>query len=199
GVLLSMEGDRWIVTLAGYLGQQPTPDHAGLLEYARRLTNPAIYLVIRDAEPLGQPVAYKLPSNLRRRYERLTRFPHGYLLLGDALASFNPVYAQGRSVAALESAALDDCPALGAARLAERFFKQVSKIIDIPWGTAVGSDLRFPEVEGPRSGMVRFVNWYIGKLHHAAHRDPVVSIAFLKVVNLVEPPPSLMRPAIMWR
>ncbi|MBX3058094.1 MAG: monooxygenase [Anaerolineae bacterium] len=199
GVLLSMEGNRWMVTVAGYLGVQATPDHAGMLEYARGLDDPAIYQVIKDAEPLSEPATHKIPSNLRRRYDRLARFPQGYLVMGDALASFNPVYGQGMSVAALESAALDDCLAQGDDRLAERFFKQAGKIIDIPWSTAVGNDLRFPEVAGPRNGMVRFINWYIGKLHHAAQYDPVVSVAFLKVVNLVEPPPSVMHPRIMWR
>lgn len=199
GVLLSMEGNRWIVTVAGYLGVQATPDHAGMLEYTRGLDDPAIYQVIKDAEPLTEPATHKIPSNLRRRYDRLARFPPGYLVMGDALASFNPVYGQGMSVAALESAALDDCLAQGEDRLAERFFKQAGKIIDIPWSTAVGNDLRFPEVAGPRNGMVRFINWYIGKLHHAAHHDPVVSVAFLKVVNLVAPPPSVMKPGIMWR
>lgn len=199
GVLLSMEGNRWIVTVAGYLGAQATPDHAGLLEYVRGLDDPAIYQVIKDAEPLTEPATHKIPSNLRRRYDRLTRFPQGYLAMGDALASFNPVYAQGMSVAALEAVALDDCLAQGEARLAERFFKQASKIIDIPWSTAVGNDLRFPEVEGPRNGMVRFINRYISKLHHAAQHDAVVSVAFLKVVNLVEPPPSVLHPRIVWR
>lgn len=170
-----------------------------LLEYVRGLDDPAIYQVIKDAEPLTEPATHKIPSNLRRRYDRLTRFPQGYLVMGDALASFNPVYAQGMSVAAMEAAALDDCLARGEVRLAERFFKQASKIIDIPWSTAVGNDLRFPEVEGPRNGMVRFINWYISKLHHAARQDTTVSVAFLKVVNLVEPPPSVMKPGIMWR
>ncbi|MFO7681363.1 MAG: FAD-dependent monooxygenase [Chloroflexota bacterium] len=199
GVLLSMEGNRWILTVAGYLSAQATPGHAGLLEYVRGLDDPAIYQVIKDAEPLTEPATHKIPSNLRRRYDRLTRFPQGYLVMGDALVSFNPVYAQGMSVAAMEAAALDDCLARGEVRLAERFFKQAAKIIDIPWGTAVGNDLRFPEVEGPRNGMVRFINWYISKLHHAAQHDAVVSVAFLKVVNLVEPPPSVMHPRIMWR
>jgi len=199
GVLLSQEGGRWMLTVAGYLGEQAKPDQAGLLEFVHCLPDPAIYQVIKDAEPIGEPAAHKIPSNLRRRYEQLARFPQGYLVMGDALASFNPVYAQGMSVAAMEAAALDNCLAQGEARLAQRFFKQAGKIIDIPWSTAVGNDLRFPEVEGPRNGMVRFINWYIGKLHHAAQHDAVVSVAFLKVVNLVEPPPSVMHPRIMWR
>jgi 2-polyprenyl-6-methoxyphenol hydroxylase-like FAD-dependent oxidoreductase len=199
GVLLSQEGDNWLLTVAAYLGEQIPLDHAGLLAYVRGLADPALYTVIANAEPLGDPVAYKFPANLRRRYEQLTRFPQGYLVMGDALCSFNPIYAQGMSVAAQESLVLNQCLAKGEAQLAKRFFKQTSKLIDIPWSTAVGNDLRFPGVEGPRTPMLRFVNWYIGKLHHAAQHDPAVSVAFLKVINLLAPPPSVMQPQVMWR
>lgn len=199
GVLLSQEGERWMLTVAAYLGEQIPQDYVGLLAYVRSMSNQALYEVVANAEPIGDPVPHKIPSNLRRRYERLNRFPEGYLVLGDALCSFNPIYGQGMSVAALGAAALDSCLAQGEARLAQRFFKQASKIIDAPWGTAVATDLRFPQVEGVRSPMIRFTNWYMKKLHHAARHDPVVSVAFLKVVNLVAPPPSVLRPGIVWR
>jgi hypothetical protein len=199
GVLLSQEDDRWILTASGYLGRQAPLTHAGLLEYIRELAAPDIYEVIKDAEPLSVPVAYKIPSNLRRRYERLARFPQGYLVFGDALSSFNPIYAQGMSVAALEASSLGACLAEGEERLADRFFARAATIIDTPWSTAVGNDLRFPEIAGPRTAMTRFINWYLGRLHHAAHHDAALSIAFLKVVNLLEPPPSILRPGVVWR
>jgi len=199
GVLLSQEGNRWILTVAAYLGEQIPLDQAGLREFVRSMATPDLYDVIKDAQPVGEPVPHKIPSNLRRRYERLTRFPAGYLVMGDALCSFNPIYGQGMSVAALEARALGECLTKGEAKLAARFFKQAGKIIDIPWSTAVGNDLRFPEVEGPRTAMTKFINWYVGKLHHAAHHDAEVSVAFLKVVNLLAPPPSIMTPGIAWR
>lgn len=72
GALLSQEGGCWILTVAGYLGEQaPADHHAGLLEYTRRMASPAIYHVLKDAEPQHEPVIHKIPSNLRRRYERL--------------------------------------------------------------------------------------------------------------------------------
>ncbi|SAL88571.1 hypothetical protein AWB67_07620 [Caballeronia terrestris] len=47
--------------------------------------------------------------------------------------------------------------------------------------------------------MLRFINWYIGKLHLAATNDSTLATTFLKVVNLMIPPPSLLSPAIAWR
>lgn len=199
GAVISQEGNRWIVTVAGYLGEQAAPTHAGILEYTRNMNPPVIYQVIKDAEPLGEPTTYRIPSNLRRRYERQARFPEGYLVLGDALCSFNPVYTQGMSVAAMESAALDDCLRQGEVQLAARFFKQVAEIVNVAWSLAAESDLRLPEVEGQRGLMLRFTNWYMKKLNQAAEHDAAVSVAFLKVLNLVAVPESLLHPRIVWR
>lgn len=95
--------------------------------------------------------------------------------------------------------ALNECLADGKDQLAKRFFARASKIIDDSWNVAVGSDLAYPEVEGQRTVMMRFLNWYIGKLQFAAHTDTQVFIAFLKVINMVAPTPTMMKPNIVWR
>jgi 2-polyprenyl-6-methoxyphenol hydroxylase-like FAD-dependent oxidoreductase len=199
GVMLEQDGDRWVVTLGGYLGDHAPTDPKGYLEFARSLPAPEIYNIVKYAEPLTDPVAYKFPAHLRRRYEKMDRFPQGYLVLGDALCSFNPIYGQGMTVAALESKALGEWLQGNNNHSAASFFTKTSRIIDSSWETAVGNDLRFPEVEGPRTPMVRFINWYIGKLHISAHRDKRVSRAFLRVINMVAPPTSILRPGIVWR
>jgi 2-polyprenyl-6-methoxyphenol hydroxylase-like FAD-dependent oxidoreductase len=198
GVLLAQDGDRWVVTLGGYLGEHAPGDHPGFLEFARSLPAPDIYNLVKEAELLREPVAYTFPANLRRHYEKLDRFPEGYLVIGDALCSFNPIYGQGMTVAAMEAAALGECLAGSRDRLARRFFFKASRIIDIPWNTAVGNDLSYPEIKGPRTPIVRFLNWYISKLHLAAHYDAQVSIAFLKVINMVASPTSILYPRIVW-
>lgn len=74
-----------------------------------------------------------------------------------------------------------------------------AKLIDGPWSIAVGTDLRFPEVQGHRSAKVRFVNAYVHRLHAAATTDPVLGAAFLRVLNLVDPPIRLLAPTVMLR
>lgn len=198
-VLLAQDRSRWVLTIGGYLGDHAPSDYPGFMEAARQLPAPEIYSVIKNLEPLGAPVPYKFPANLRRHYERLNRFPRGYLVIGDALCSFNPIYGQGMTVAVLEAAALSESLANGRRALAKRFFARASRVIDDPWSAAVGTDLGYAEVEGERTPMVRFLNWYIGKLHIAAHQDAQVSIAFLKMINMIAPPPSILRPGILWR
>jgi len=199
GVAMAMEGDRWMVTLFGMLGDHPPTDVEGFNAFAATLPAPDVHEVVSKAEPLTDPVPFKFPQSTRRHYELLDRFPDGYLVFGDAVCSFNPIYGQGMSTAALQAAELDKCLAAGDAQIAPRFFKAAGKVIDAPWTMAVGGDLRYAEVEGERNGMVKFVNWYIGKLHIAAAKDPKVALAFHRVANLLDPPPSLMQPSIALR
>jgi hypothetical protein len=103
------------------------------------------------------------------------------------------------TVAAQEASLLQACLRGGEAHLARRFFKVAKAAIDVAWDIAVGNDLRHPQVQGPRSPKVRFINWYIGKLHMAARRDAVLAKAFLKVANLTMSPAALLHPSVVMR
>jgi 2-polyprenyl-6-methoxyphenol hydroxylase-like FAD-dependent oxidoreductase len=195
GVLLAQEGNRWTLTLISHFGPAAPTDLPGFIEFTRSLPSPDIHEVVRSAEPLGEAASARFPHSLRRRYERLDRFPEGYLVFGDAISSFNPIYGQGMSVAALESVELQSALAAGPVDLARRFFSQAARVVDIPWSIAAGNDLRMPEAVGPRNAGVKFINWYMAKLHRAAQHDPALALAFHRVANLLEPPPSVMRPA----
>ncbi|MDZ8188389.1 MAG: 2-polyprenyl-6-methoxyphenol hydroxylase-like oxidoreductase [Nostoc sp. ChiSLP02] len=199
GVMLGQEGDLWIVTLGAYLGDRVPSDEKGFLEFAKSLPAQEIYEVIKDAEPLCELLPYKFPTSQRRYYEGMARFPENYLVFGDAICSFNPIYGQGMTVAALESLALQNCLAQGSQNLRARFFKEAGKVVDIAWSIAVNNDLRIPQIQATRSPMVRFLNWYMSKLHVAARRDRVVAIAFLQVTNFMASPKSLMHPKISLR
>jgi len=94
---------------------------------------------------------------------------------------------------------LDACLKQGFDNLAQRFFKDAASVVDVPWDIAVGNDLRHPEVKGPRPAKVRFINWYVGKLHQAAREDGGLATAFLRVANLEAPPETLLHPAIVAR
>ncbi len=199
GVILAQEGGVWITTLFGHFGQQAPEDLNGYIRYAKTLAAPYIYDVLRDAEPIGDARFIRFPASTRTRYEKLARFPKGYLVFGDAICSFNPIYGQGMSVAALQAVALRDELASGTANLAKRFFERAAKVIDNPWNIAVGNDLRMPETVGPRGLAVKLINWYINKLHKCAHHDDVAAVAFMQVAHLLATPDSLMRPAMIWR
>jgi 2-polyprenyl-6-methoxyphenol hydroxylase-like FAD-dependent oxidoreductase len=200
GVMLAQEADRWTVTLIEHFGQAPPQELDAFIEYSRTIPAPYIYQVVKDAEPTSEPECMHFPASTRRRYEKVERFPEAYLVFGDAIASFNPIYGQGMSVAALESEELAAVLEQGSGELiGPRFFRRAAKIVDMPWAISVGNDLRMPETIGPRNIGVNFINWYMSKLHKTAHADPIAALAFFRVANLLAPPPSVLHPKIAWR
>jgi 2-polyprenyl-6-methoxyphenol hydroxylase-like FAD-dependent oxidoreductase len=201
GFILAMEGDRWIVTQGGWLGNHCPPDPQSFLEFSRTLARPDVYEVISRAEPLTDAVTFGFPSNLRRRYDRYTRFPSNYVVMGDAVCSFNPLYGQGMSVATLEALALRDCLEKSASCVDvwRPFFKVTRSIVDGPWMIAAGSDFAFEGVTGPRPAGTGAINWYLERVHKAASIDRQVCRTFFDVANLLTPAPALFRPSIVAR
>jgi len=204
GVLIAQEPcadgvPRWVAGVGGYAGDHAAATLEALRERARDIANADLIKVTHEAEPIGEVQRYVFPHSQRRRYERLARFPSGLLAMGDALTSFNPIYGQGMTVAACEALALHDALAQGHAGLARRFFRAAARVIDIPWQLAVGGDLSISSVPGPRPLPVRLVNAYIARLYRAAQHDAVVSLAFQRVVHMLDKPESLFAPRVLWR
>lgn len=209
GVMLRQENDTIVAGIGGILGQAPPDDDAGMLEFARTLPGPEIAEVFREAKPLDQPVAARFPASVRHRYEKLPKYLDGFLVTGDAIGSFDPVYGQGMSVAAMQAVALRDLLASGSGTtdsggaetvgLPRRWFRAAAKITDRAWMTAVGNDLRFGEVEGKRQPGAGMINRYLERYRAAATGDPVLSAAMVRAGSLVDPPAKLLAPPAMLR
>jgi 2-polyprenyl-6-methoxyphenol hydroxylase-like FAD-dependent oxidoreductase len=201
GGMFPIEGDRWVITAGGWHGDAAPMDAEGFEAYVKALPMPELYDIISKSEPLTDIMPYKFTSSLRRHYENLKRFPQAYLVLGDAVSSFNPTYGQGMSSASMQAAELDKIltKKVSNADLAKTFFKAVAKVVETPWSLAVGEDFRYPQTEGPKPPAIGFINKYVGRVHRASLTDEVVCKAFLKVMSLLEPPTSLFHPRILWR
>jgi len=199
-VLLPIEGQRWILTLAGFHGDVCPTDDEGWLTFARSLPTPHIAEIIERADVLSPVMTHRLATNQRRHFERLRRVPAGFLVLGDAVCSFNPIYGQGMSSAALQAAALDRClrrHRAGTVALASTFYAHAAKVVNNPWQIAAGSDFLHPMTTGPKPPGTDFINRYVAKVQLATHVSPEVLTQMVKVQNLLAPPPSLMKPSMM--
>jgi 2-polyprenyl-6-methoxyphenol hydroxylase-like FAD-dependent oxidoreductase len=193
-----IEGGRCILSLTGVLGDSAPADSDGFLDWVRSLPVPDVHEVIRDAEPLDDLVSFHYPASVRRRYEQLERFPDRLLVLGDAACSFNPVYGQGMTVAAMEALTLRTHLQQGVPHPLV-FLKDIADVIEVPWQISAGGDLAFPEIEGPRPPALQMMNAYMALLQSAATRDGVVTKTFMRVAGLVDPPQALMSPDMIYR
>jgi len=197
--LLPIEGDRWIATItAGYGAEAPT-DEASFRAAAASLPSLEIHQVLQGLDQLGPVATHRLISSKRRRYERLRDVPAGFLALGDAICSFNPLYGQGMSSAVLQAVALGEClqGSENDQALVRAFYRRAAKVIANPWQIAVGSDFAYPETTGPKPAGTDLVNRYITRVLRAAQVSPEVNTAMILVQNLLAPPSSLMRPSMM--
>jgi 2-polyprenyl-6-methoxyphenol hydroxylase-like FAD-dependent oxidoreductase len=83
------------------------------MDFVDAMAPPDLAGALRAGEPLGEVTNHRVPSSRWRRYDKLRQFPQGLLVVGDAFCSFNPIYGQGMTVAALGSADLTQVPVPG--------------------------------------------------------------------------------------
>ncbi len=200
GYLVPIEDNRWIVTLIGWHNDYPSANPEAFLKFAESLPTQDIYNVISKAKPLTKLERYQFPSNQRYHYELMPRMPKGYLVLGDAVCSFNPVLGQGMSVSLLEAMALDSCLKQTEFQstlfgLEAQYFKKVSRIVADPWLMTAGVVAK-PNTR-PKALLVSLINWYVSQIHKATSTNLDVASACLHVTAMQWPPHTLIRPDLL--
>jgi len=193
------------VTLSGRLHDHPTADEAGFLAFARDLARPDIYEVIKDAVPLSPISIHKFPANKRRHYERLSCLPDGLVVLGDAACTFNPVYGQGMTVAALEATILRNClkrhlsshAAGNMTDFSHHFQRSLASVVEVPWLFATSEDFRYPETEGKRPFGIRLLQNYSQRVSDLTARESFATQSFYEVLNMLKSPAALFHPRIL--
>jgi len=195
----TQEDGTAMVLVSGMSGRQPPGTREELIAFASPFAPAHALAAWATAEPLSEVARYRVPSSRWRRYDRMRRFPRGLLVVGDAMCSFNPIYGQGMTVAAIEALVLRDCLARGDQDRPQRFFRAAAKKIRVAWQTAVGSDLALPEVQGHRPLSMRLTNAYLDWVMTAAETDPLVSGQLARLTGMVDPPLRLLRPSFVAR
>jgi 2-polyprenyl-6-methoxyphenol hydroxylase-like FAD-dependent oxidoreductase len=197
--LTGNENDTWMFTVFGMVGHEPPRDLAGMLSFAQEYCPDHLIAAMRAAEPIGEVAHHRMPSSQWRRYDKMPRLPDGLLVCGDAICSFNPVYGQGMTVAALDAAALRDCLRCGGTDLPRRYFRASAKPIGVAWQMVASLDLAFPGVAGRRSRSMRVTTRLVDWALTACESDPVVAARFFKVNGLIDRPIRLLHPAFVYR
>jgi 2-polyprenyl-6-methoxyphenol hydroxylase-like FAD-dependent oxidoreductase len=196
--IFPIEHDCIMVTQGDRFSDRPPRNDAEFLEFARGQPHPDVYEVIRDAEPVSEVTSFRFASNQRRHYERLRRFPERLVVLGDAVASLNPLYGQGMTLCALEAMALERyLRRYPLTQAAHKFRRALGRMIGFPWLLIVAEDFRYPQTTGKRPLGAGLINWYTRKLQQLTEHDPEVLRELLYVVHMEKHPLSVYRPRIL--
>ncbi|MBH1935786.1 pyridine nucleotide-disulfide oxidoreductase [Streptomyces sp. AV19] len=208
GVLAPVAGGKWMVSLSGGfsggLFGSAGPDglpagHDGFLRAAGELRHPLLREVLEGATPLGPVYRSRLGENRWRHYERMRRWPDQFLVVGDALATFNPSYGHGMSVAVHCALLLDSLlrshgsPVGVTYRLRQSLARQVASA----WQAATTADFAPSRPEGTQPDLgTRLLRRYADRLAAAAPGSRRAAGALLEGQLLVDPLPP-MRPGVL--
>jgi 2-polyprenyl-6-methoxyphenol hydroxylase-like FAD-dependent oxidoreductase len=206
GLLYPIEGNRWVISVGGGDHDYPPTDEEGFLKFVRSLASPIIYELIKDAEPLSPIYGYRPTENRLRHYDKLARLPEGLLLVGDSVCSFNPVYGQGMTTAAMAAVLLDDCmheqnkqhPDGSLVGLTKKFQKRLARLTAGPWMLATSSDFRFRTTEGNRPGLrLKLMHRYVDHVVALGTESEEIRRRWLEVTQMLKPPTALFHPAML--
>lgn len=200
GMIAAVDGGRWLVSLVGRLGDQPPTDEQGFLDFAATLRSPLLHRTLRTADPLSPVRGFKISGSYRRRFDRMARAPHNFVVVGDAVCTLNPVYAQGMSVAAIAALGMRaELRRPPTAKLTRRLQARVVAASADAWLLASGEDLRYvAHHNGQRLPLRnRIMRPYLDRVLRAGTHDRLVNRALLGVVNLERSPSSLLKPRVL--
>ena len=202
GVLIfPVERGRVLLSLGSSAGQSIPRSHEEMLIFARdSFPVPDAWEALKNLRPISEPQFSRFTASVRRNFNQLSRLPAGVVAVGDAVASFNPIFGQGMTVAALEADWLArhlDANDPSTEGFAKAFYAGLKPIVDVAWGA--------PDLEAKRnnpeaqSRTTKFLLWYTARMQRVASRSAEVSKTIALVQNMLLPPAAMFKPATFIR
>jgi 2-polyprenyl-6-methoxyphenol hydroxylase-like FAD-dependent oxidoreductase len=191
--LVLIENNVWQVSAAGRFGDYPPRDEPGFIDFVKNLPTAKLYEALRSAERVDEIAHHRFPNSVLRHYERLESFPERFIVLGDAICSFNPVYGQGMSSAVLQADALAHilaeraCEPNGLEAISAAFFPRAAEVVSTPWTLAANFDFSYPQTKGERPQISSDGLRYFLILDALSAEDIEVQKTLWEVFNLTRP------------
>ncbi|MFD2414931.1 FAD-dependent oxidoreductase [Amycolatopsis pigmentata] len=201
GVAISqIERDRWLVMAGGYAQHRPGRTTEDLITLCRTEFPPEFGQVVSN-EVVEDVRTYRHADSRRRDFHLLQRMPARLVAVGDAVASFNPIYGQGMSSATLHASCLSEFlrsrPDLS--KPARGFFELQKVVVDAAWSISTGADLALPHVDGPYPRFYKVLQWINGQITAASVHDSDICRRFDEVTFMLKHPSTLASPAVLLR
>lgn len=149
------EDGLWVLTAQGLNGDFPPNDEQGFRDFLGSFGREEFLELLDKSEIVRPLVPWRNTTNRLRDYANLPARPENFIVVGDAVAAFNPVYGQGMSAVSMQAEMLRDEMAEwlrdqnGCLNgFGEHFQKAIDAAIIQPcWAFSAGADLGIPGVE----------------------------------------------------
>ena len=178
----------------------PPTDEQGFLEFTKNLENNDLYDALKDATPDSEIHGYRVQGSRKYHYEDMERWPENFIVLGDAVAVFNPFYGQGMTSSALGAEVLGDMLKHGKMEkgFTRKFQKRLAKAISLPWILGTSEDMRWPTTVGKRPDMItRMVQNHAQRVLLLGPKSSLATKSFLQMTHMVKSPAIIFHPVIL--
>lgn len=192
GVLIqTIEDNRYFVTFSGYANEKAPQTDDEFYDFAENLSISNVTDFLNKAEGITDIKTYKIPYQVRRRFDLVNNVPEGLLVVGDAQCRFDPVFGQGVSVAAMEAHQLQ-LLLQGRKQLdktfTQQFYKKAATIIETPWDMTTTEISRHPQLKRELTTKQKFQLWYTKQIYRLSASNSDVYIRLVRVMNLIRSP-----------
>ncbi len=201
GVLIqTIEDNRYFVTFSGYANEKAPQTDDEFYDFAENLSISNVTDFLNKAVAISDIKTYKIPYQVRRRFDLTTNMPEGLLVVGDAHCRFDPVFGQGVSVAAMEAHQLQ-LLLQGRKQLdktfTQQFYKKAATIIETPWDMTTTEISRHPQLQRALTTKQKFQLWYTKQIYRLSASNSDIYIRLVRVMNLIRSPFHLFHPKVL--
>ncbi|MEF8679645.1 UNVERIFIED_CONTAM: NAD(P)/FAD-dependent oxidoreductase [Bacillus cereus] len=201
GVLIqTIEDNRYFVTFSGYANEKAPQTDDEFYDFAENLSISNVTDFLNKAEGITDIKTYKIPYQVRRRFDLVNNVPEGLLVIGDAQCRFDPAFGQGVSVAAMEAhqlqLLLQDRKQLDKT-FTQQFYKKAATIIETPWDMTTTEISRHPQLKRELTTKQKFQLWYTKQIYRLSASNSDVYIRLVRVMNLIRSPFHLFHPKVL--
>jgi 2-polyprenyl-6-methoxyphenol hydroxylase-like FAD-dependent oxidoreductase len=136
----AMEDDQWMVSMMAYDDVRPGRTLDAFRATCAKL--PPLFAEAARNDVTAEIVTYRHADVRRRDFAGLGHWPARLVSVGDAVASFSPIYGQGMSSAALHGSCMSQYLAAGPDLHAPAagFFELQQVVTDAAWAISTGAD-----------------------------------------------------------
>lgn len=197
GVVFRIEGGGHVFTLFGYNKHYPPSNWEEIVEATKNFRGQHIYSAIRDSKP-GAIETFRKHENYFNAYADKGRWLENFLVVGDAVSSFNPIYGQGITTSAKSIVRMKHVMAAGGSAL--KMQNAITREYSAAWVVAGNEDLRWPDTEVLKRPLgIRMIHSLSDKIGRASSNNNEVALEYVKVLHMLSPPEAMMSPKVLWK